>query len=359
MKFLRKFLARKRIKRAQKRVAQRPSPSAYAELAQEYARIALHADVVRVCDEGLSAFPGNVELARLGERARQIDREERISELKSAIESAPRPALYGELCEVLLASGSLQKAEACVQSWIAFRDDGESRLALGQVRLDRYFADRAREQGRQALEAIGEAQELLPGDPRPWRLRLDLTSRVGAWSEAKQCVTRLLELEPGNPELEGRFRTLESLESESPTLQKAFLAVERTGHFADEDVEVREGNVTHVRPLLRELAAKPDVHAALYVRGATVLIQGPKGATAERTARSVGSILTGSRATARRIGLGQVQQVQLEGDFGVLSIAPGELDAGAIWSRGPLGRQREEALLGLAGINADVSEVEA
>ena len=42
-----------------------------------------------------------------------------------------------------------------------------------------------------------------------------------------------------------------------------------------------------------------------------------------------------------------------------LSIAPGEQDAGAILCAGPLGAAREEALLGLAGLNAETSEVEA
>ena len=113
-----------------------------------------------------------------------------------------------------------------------------------------------------------------------------------------------------------------------------------------------------MRPLLRELAAQADVHAAMYVRGATVLIQGPKGATAERTARGVRSILSSAHSTARKLGLGRIFQIQIEGGFGTLSIAPGELDAGAIWSRGPLGHSREEVLLGLAGLNADLNEAQ-
>ena len=107
--------------------------------------------------------------------------------------------------------------------------------------------------------------------------------------------------------------------------------------------------------VLHELARQPDVQAALYVRGATALVQGPKGATAERTARTVQTILSASRSAARRLGLGQVFQVQLEGPFGTLSIAPGEQDAGAILCSGPLGRAREEALLGMAGMNAATS----
>ena len=107
------------------------------------------------------------------------------------------------------------------------------------------------------------------------------------------------------------------------------------------------------------LAADPSVHAAMYIRGSTVLIQGPRGATAERTARAVRTILSSGRGTARKLGLGQIFHIVLEGGFGTLSIAPGEVDAGAIWSQGDLGRQREEILMGLAGLNADLSEAES
>jgi len=89
-----------------------------------------------------------------------------------------------------------------------------------------------------------------------------------------------------------------------------------------------------IRPLLQALACEPGVQAALYARGATALVQGPKGATAERTARSVREVVLKSRTAARRLGLGQVQEVQLEGEFGTLLIAPGELGAGAVWCAG-------------------------
>jgi predicted regulator of Ras-like GTPase activity (Roadblock/LC7/MglB family) len=142
-------------------------------------------------------------------------------------------------------------------------------------------------------------------------------------------------------------------------VERALHEVERSGKLVDERDDLapptRRGSVL---PILRELASQPDVRAALYVRGATALVQGPKGATAERTARAVQSILGGSRAAARRLGLGQVFQIQLEGDFGTLSIAPGEQDAGAILCAGALGRTREEALLGMAGLNAETNEGE-
>ena len=37
-----------------------------------------------------------------------------------------------------------------------------------------------------------------------------------------------------------------------------------------------------IRPILKNLCNEPGVRAAVYVRGATALVQGPRGATAER-----------------------------------------------------------------------------
>jgi hypothetical protein len=77
-------------------------------------------------------------------------------------------------------------------------------------------------------------------------------------------------------------------------------------------------------------------------------VQGPKGPTAERTARTVREILHASRSAARRLGLGQTSEVRLEGDFGTLLAIPGELGAGALWIAGEVTRRHEEGLRDLA-----------
>jgi hypothetical protein len=193
-------------------------------------------------------------------------------------------------------------------------------------------------------------------------VRLELLSRIGAWRDALACSAKLLEFMPGEPELEARHRRLQGLAEHAPTLDRALIEVERTGRFPDEaSPKAPEGgrsNAGSVRPLLRDLAKHHDVHAAMYMKGATVLMQGPKGATAERTARGVRSVLESSRASARKLGLGQVSQIRLNGTFGVLSLAPGDLDAGAIWSQSRLDAAREEALMQLAGLNADIEGAE-
>lgn len=359
MKFLRKLLARGRVRAARKVLAQDPSPRSYAALAQEYIRAGLLTEGLGVCEEGLQAFAGNTLLSRLADRTRRAEREERMTKVRRLLHEAPRPALWCEMCEILIELGRVGRAEDTALQWIESCDEaseGEALLMLARVRVERFFADRGRELGVVALASLDDACHALTDDVRPQRLKLILLMRIGAWADARTVAKRLLELDPGAPEMEGRFRTLEDRAENSPTIDHALLKVERTGRFADDEDGSREkvkgsGNV---RPMLRRLAEDADVHAALYVRGSTVLIQGPKGATAERMARSVRNILSSGRSTSRRLGLGQIFQMQIEGDFGKLSVAPGEVDAGAVWSRGALGRAREEALLGLAGINAEV-----
>ncbi len=356
MKYFRRILSRGRVKSARLRLAQDPSPKTYAALAQEYIRDLRLDEALSVCEEGLQAFTGNTLLSRLAERTRRAEREERITKLRSVLSEAPRPALWEEMCEILLELGRVGKAEETALTWVAKQDSLDARLMLARVRTERFFADRGRDLGLAAISALSEAEHRDASDSRAIELKLTLFTRIGAWRDARETVRQLLQFQPGSPELEARFRAFDDQSETAPTVDQALLVVERTGRFADDDKPTTSATRTvgSVRPILRELESDADVHAALYLRGSTVLIQGPKGATAERMARSVRSILTSGRSTTRRLGMGQIFQVQVEGDFGKLSIAPGEMDAGAIWSRGGLGRTREETLLGLAGLNADL-----
>ena len=359
MKFVRRVLARNRIRAARRALAEAPSPATYAALANEYVQLGMMREVRQVCEEGLAAYPGNSQLSRLCERARRLERETRLVELKKALADAPRPALWCEMCEILVDSGLLARAEEYAQQWHQASADRESRLMLARVRMERFHADRGRDQGRKALETLDEVLSLEPGEIRAWRLKMELMMQIGAWRDARRCAAQLLQIAPGDPVLEARFRTLDTLADESPTAERALIEVERTGRFAGEtkDARPRPSGAGSVRSMLRALAAHEDVHAALYVRGSTVLVQGSRGATAERMARAVRSILTSSRASGRRLGLGQIGQIQLEGDFGALHIAPGEMDAGALWTAGIPSSSLEASLLGLAGMNAEARGV--
>lgn len=360
MKFVRKVLARNRIRATRRALAEEPSPGTYVALAREYAQLGMMREVVQVCEEGLAAFPGSSPLQALGDRARRLRREARMGELKRALADAPRPAVWNEMCRLLVDSGLLARAEEIATDWVRAHHDIDAHLTLAEVRLERFLADRGREQGARALEAVDAVLHLDEHQPRALRLKLRFMMQLGVWDEARQCAAHLLQLAPGDPVLEARFRNLDALADESPSVQRALMEVERTGCFADEgEGEKAKGTHGNVRPLLRELAQEADVHSALYVRGSTVLVQGPRGATAERMARAVKSILTRGRASSRRLGLGQVDKIEVEGDFGKLTIAPGEMDAGALWTKGALSSSLESSLLGLAGMNAETQEATA
>jgi tetratricopeptide (TPR) repeat protein len=353
MSFFKRLLAYGRIRGARRALAKDPTPRNYMALAQHYTLAGMASEAQLTCAEGLAAFPDNVQLARFHQRTRRSEREQRLAHLRRELAVAPRPPLWRELCEILIDSDELARAEEELTRWLDKDHDPEALYLLARVRLARFYADRGREQGRTALAALDRAAEKLPGDLRPLRAKLDFLTRIGAWKDARDCAAKCLSVEPGTLELEGRYRTLAARTDNAPTFERALYEVERSGNLVEAEAEDgRHVSTGSVQTLLRELAAQPDVQAALYVRGSTALVQGPKGATAERTARAVQNILAGSRSAARRLGLGQLFQIQLEGGFGTLSIAPGEQDAGALLCSGPLGRAREEALLGMAGMNA-------
>ncbi len=363
MKLVRKILSHSRVRQAKRRLAADPSPMSYAALGRELAWEGKTDEALRVCGEGLQAFPGNPELARLLDRTRRANRESRLGELKRELREAPRPAVYREMCEVLLESDQLMRAEECALEWLANTDDAEAVLMHAQVCVQRFLVDRGREAGRRALEILDESIRAMERDPRPWTMRMELSSRIGAWAEARHCAGRLLELSPGDPSLEGRYRTFSSLAEGAPCIDQALREVERTGRLADDEQQQqetrRETRQHDVRPKLKEMAAEDGVNAVVYLRGSTALVQGLRGATAERSARAIRRIVRTGRSTARRLGLGQVSAVQLEGSFGSIAVVTGETDAGAMWCAGKISRARERMLMNLAGVEAETGEVEA
>ncbi len=353
MKFVQKLVGRGRVRAARQELARDPSPSRYVQLARECAAAGMVRDARRVCEEGLEVFPGNSELRHMYQRARQIEAQERLEELKQELAEAPRPALRKEICEILLESGAVAEADQHAEAWIKESGDAEARVLKGRILVTRFMSALSREAGMAAFTALDDLNERLPRDVRPWELRLKLATAIGAWREARRSAAQVLGLNPGDPALEARFRSLDALSDGAPTIEQALITVERTGELADEHRPSHEsGQVSDVRTLLRGLANGPGVEAAFYVRGGTALVQGSKGATAERAARAVRSVLKASRSTARRLGLGAVYKVELAGEFGTLALAPGEMDAGAVWCTGALAEETERALLGIAGMDA-------
>jgi hypothetical protein len=104
-----------------------------------------------------------------------------------------------------------------------------------------------------------------------------------------------------------------------------------------------------VLPALHLLSPAPGCGAALFMRGSTALIQGPRGATAQRTARGMKSALKAARAVSRRLDLGPLRELEVEGDFGQLVGAVGERDVAVAWYRRTAQPAEREALRELAG----------
>ena len=361
MKILKDWLGGGRVRDAKRRLANDPSARGYAELAHEHALAQDLETALKVASEGLRAYPGDAELNRLAGLYRQLTLEDRTKRLTRELESAPRPALWREMCETLLEAGRLVRAEESAAEWFRATQSGEAQYYRARARSERFFADRRRDDGRLAFEFAESAQQLMPDDVRPLDLHAKLAARAGVWGEARKDLARLLELMPGDPILESRFRMAVAMFERPKSIDQALREVEMTGRLADEVGAQggKQGNKgaeapdaaaapAQARPLLQTIARVPGVQAAFFLRGSTALVQGPKGPTAERTARSVREILHASRAAARRLGLGQATEVRMEGDFGTLLALPGELGAGALWIAGEVTRRHEEGVRDIA-----------
>jgi predicted regulator of Ras-like GTPase activity (Roadblock/LC7/MglB family) len=341
-----------RLRKARRRVANRPTPSGYVALAQEHVRLRDLAGAQRVCLEGQRRFPGNGDLARFAARVRKQGQEHRLALLEAELAQAPRPGLYQSYAELLLECGQIARAEESAEAWRQVGQEPEATLLLARVLAERFLSDRGRDVGQRLYAVLKEAEQGLPRDSRPHKLRLRLSCLIGAWADAKEAVVQLLDLHPGEPALEARFRSLEAKAAGAPSVEQALRSVEQSGQlFEDVAADKRDQAAppVDVRGVLKDLAGQEGLRAALYLRGATALIEGPKAATAERTARVVRSMLHGARSSSRRLALGSLERLEIEGRFGRLMVVAGERDAAALWSTAATTAAQMDALVDLVG----------
>lgn len=342
--------AKKRVRAAARALGKDASVDNYVVLAREYIVSGQTRDVLRVCEEGLASYPGHSELERLSHRARQIYQEDRIRELSEELDAAPRPALYREFCDLLLEGGRVQRALEAAERWRSQTDDPESLYYLAAAHAELFFDGRRSADGLEAYELAMRAAKGLPQDRRPPRLQFEIARRCGAWEEARRALARLLELMPGNPALESRFRSVLANCAQAVPLARALHDVEKSGTFADDAPEHSENaEPDDVRALLKELSAPADVRAAVFLRGGTGLVQGAQGPTAERTARAVREVLQASRSAARRMALGRLLRIEGEGAFGTLLVSPGDLGNVGIWTKGAVGHATRVRVAQLSG----------
>jgi tetratricopeptide (TPR) repeat protein len=323
----------------------------YIALAREYAQLGMRADVQRVCREGLRMHPGSPELSAMRDRANKLRIEERVAVLREELDAAPRSALWSELCKLLLEAGRLDRAEETAQEWYEQNGASQALYWRAVVLAERFWVDRHASDGREAFALAGRALADRPQDVKPLYLQEEIATRVGAWNEARECLGRMLEVLPGDPAVESRYRRVVAQCDGARDLEEALSHVERTGQFECErvDNQVDQQDV-QVRPMLQELGSDEDVKAAVYLRGGTALVQGPHGATAERMARAVRELVVDARGAARLLRLGQPKRVLVEGGHGSLLLSPGDQGASAVWCTTQIKHHHEELLRNLSGM---------
>jgi tetratricopeptide (TPR) repeat protein len=347
---MKRWFSRTRIRQARRELSAGSSPSAYLRLARELHCGGTLDEAAEVCEEGLRAYPGHLELGRLSARVARERLQDRVRALREQIAVGPRPALYRELTQHLRELGESAEAAHVARRWEQTSRDPEAYLALAEAQVARYRERCLRTEGQAALDALAEARRRMPRDPRPLRAQRGLWMELRLFKEAKAATAELLQMLPGDVQLEQEYRWLKSQPEEPLDVAHALVEAEARGLEVHESQRTRgESGPRDVREELRALADAPGVRAALYLRGSTALIQGPRGATAERCARAIKHTLQSSRSAALRLGLGQLETVHVTGDFGTLEYLCGRGDAAALWSEQRVTEAQRRDLADLTG----------
>jgi len=346
---IQRFFTRSRLKQARRQLAEDFSAQNYERLIQQLAVVGEFDSASELCSEGLEQFPGNRGLLRLDARIRSHVREHRLVRLRQELEQGPRPALWTAYCELCCECAEWDEAERAAQRW--FDDDGGAAalLLVARVRTQRFYGDRSRRLGEQAMLAIEQACEASGRGLEPLRLELRFMLAIGAFGRARDVVAELLDHQPGDAELEARYRALEGPAATAPEPRRALARVEESGRLATDRAETGALQSEDIRPALQRLAAAPGCGASVFLRGSTALIQGPRGATAQRTARGMKNALKAARTVSRRLDLGPLRELEIEGDFGQLVGEVGERDAALGWFRREVQPAERERLRDLSG----------
>ncbi len=349
MSFLSSFTSKKRIRAALRRLGQDPSAENYVAVAREHVVVGNLQDILRVCSEGLSLHPGNAELMRIAERARQLQLDSRIRTLKQDLSLSPRPALWRELCDVLLECGRLQQAEETAEEWWSQSGGGEATYYRARARALQFFNGFRSTDGKVAWDLALEAVREMPGDTRPLEIQYDIAKACGAWADARKVLADILEISPGHPQHEQRFRDASQRVHDSKSLRAGLAEVEATGRLTDSPESAGSQSNVAIRPLLKRMGADKDVKAVIFQRGGTALVQGLHGGTADRTTRAVREVGVAARSSARRTGVGRPVEVLIEGSFGSLMIALGNSGTAACWSQTYMNPEHAESLQSITG----------
>lgn len=346
---IQRFFSRSRLKQARRQLAEDFSAQNYERLIQQLAVSGELDAASELCSEGLEQFPGDRSLQRLEGRIRGHVREQRLVRLREELEQGPRPALWNSYCELCCECGEWDEAERAAQRWYEEDGDEAALLLVARVRTQRFYSDRSRRLGEQALAAIEEACEASDRAVEPLRLELRFMLAIGAFGRARDVAAELLDHLPGDAELESRYRALEAPAESAPEPRRALARVEESGRLATDRAESGAVQSEDIRPALQRLAAAPGCGASVFLRGSTALIQGPRGATAQRTARGMKNALKAARTVSRRLDLGPLREFEIDGDFGQLVGEAGERDAALGWFRRDVQPAERERLRDLAG----------
>lgn len=342
MSFLSRIFLFSRHKSAARRVALDPSPENYLALAHQSVVRGKHVRVEAICQEALAMFPEHSELLQVSRRAVHIRLNERVRQLEKELAVAPRPALWSELFEAHMEVGRFVRASQVARRWRKVGGAGEALYLESRGSLGAFLAGGILEDGALAWSLGQRAASALPIDPRPLETLITLCRRVEAHAERQTLLARLLELRPGQPELESAFRDARQQSAGAPPIQRALENFTRRGCMAEEAEcapLLASGGGSTVRSLLKTLARGEGVRVATYHRGGTALVQGLTGPSADRTARAVRDCARKTRELSARVGLGRFEALCVEGSGEMVLLSADKVGLASLWCAAQSGQE--------------------
>lgn len=194
MRLLERLKRYREMRRLRADVRRRPSPRAFAALAE---RFVAHGDLdsaLRVAERGLGRYPDSERLQLVRTFTKRKSLGGRIRRLRTEIARRPTPFAYTSLAEIHRELGdddeALDLALACAQE---FPLNAQPLLVQGEIRLERFLRDLVAQDAIHAEAALQRALRLSSASVKARLLLAELYHLVGAVADCRRQLRSVLE----------------------------------------------------------------------------------------------------------------------------------------------------------------------
>lgn len=315
------------LRRLEQRVRDEPSPSTFVDLGQVYINLDMCEKALVAASDGLALFPDSAELEQLRQFARRSQLRGRINTLRDKLNRSPSPKAYRELAGMYLELGDFAAVQAtCEECIVRHPNDNGAWLVLAQANLANFYRDLSARDGLEAVRCLQQVLIIDRQNPQAHRLLAEVLYRVGLTVEARRHLDELRANGMDDTELQDLAREVGAQAPFQGGLEAAFQAVEQRGALANAPATRKsalpggEEGISRIRDALAQLAERPGVQKATYIRGSRALVKGDIKDGRDSFLRVARVVAKASQRFTRRLDLGNFSKGVLDGPFGHICI---------------------------------------